>query len=67
MLIYLQLIDNPRDKATFEDLYYRYRGLMFHTANKILRNRDDAEDAVHQAFLSIAEGNFFQRTYKFFY
>jgi len=54
MLIYLQAIDSPEDRTRFEALYTAYRGLMFHVANRILQNDQDAEDAVHMAFLSLA-------------
>ena len=53
MLIYLQMLETPEEQSKFELLYRTYRGLMFHVANKILNNEHDAEDAVHQAFLSI--------------
>ena len=55
MLIYLQLIDSPEEKSRFEELYITYRKLMFHVAKGILGNDQDAEDAVHDAFLSIAK------------
>lgn len=55
MLIYLQMIDEPADRSKFEQLYIDYRQLMFRVANKILRNEHDAEDAVHQAFISVAK------------
>ena len=55
MMIYLQMIDTPEDRSKFEFLYIEYRGLMFHVANKILHNEQDAEDTVHQAFLKVAE------------
>lgn len=55
MLIYLQALDSPEDRMRFESLYTAYRGLMFHTARRILNNDQDAEDAVHMAFLSLAE------------
>ena len=55
MLIYLQMMEDPSDKSKFEQLYICYKQLMFHIANKILKNEYDAEDAVHQAFLSIAK------------
>lgn len=55
MIIYLQMIDAPEDKHKFEVLYTEYRGLMFYIANEILNNKQDAEDAVHTAFVSIAE------------
>ena len=55
MMIYLQMIDTPEGRSKFEQLYLEYRGLMFHVANKILHNEQDAEDMVHQAFLKVAE------------
>lgn len=55
MLIYLQLIDDPRDRSKFERLYHKYRRLMYHVAYKILGNDRDAEDAVQEAFLTIAK------------
>jgi len=55
MLIYLQLIETEEDKSKFEQIYLEYRGLMFHTAYKLLRHEEDAEDAVHHAFIKIAE------------
>ena len=55
MLIYLQMIETQQDKGKFEKLYHAYRGLMFGVANRILRNEKDAEDAVHEAFVSIAK------------
>ena len=55
MLVYLQAMDSPEDRTRFEALYRAYRGLMFHVANRILRNPQDAEDAVQQAFLALAE------------
>ena len=55
MLIYLQMFDTPKDRSKFEQLYLEYRGLMFYVADQILHSEPDAEDAVHQAFLSVAE------------
>lgn len=53
MLLYLQTLETSDDKAKFESLYRTYCGLMVAVAMKITGNRADAEDAVHQAFLSI--------------
>lgn len=53
MLVYTQMIDCPEDKTKFEQLYLTYRGLMYNVAFQILHNEHDAEDAVHQAFLSM--------------
>lgn len=55
MLIYLQMIETPEDKSKFEYIYENYLGLMHHVAFQILNNTQDTEDAVHQAFVSIAE------------
>lgn len=55
MFIYLQMIDSYEEQSKFEKIYLTYRGLMFHVANKILINEQDAEDAVGQAFVKIAE------------
>ena len=55
MLIYLQMIESPQQQSAFEEIYLAYRRLMFHIANNILNNAVDAEDAVHNAFLAIAE------------
>jgi len=55
MLIYLQLIETEEDKSKFEEIYAEYRNLMFFLANNRLHNKQDAEDAVHQVFVKIAE------------
>lgn len=55
MMIYLMMIDSPQDRSKFEKLYREYRGLMYQVAYEILHNEQDAEDAVHQAFVKIAE------------
>ena len=55
MLVYLQLIETEEDKSKFEELYTEYRDLMQYLAYKRLKNKQDAEDAVHQVFVKIAE------------
>ena len=55
MLIYLQMIETEEEQSKFEVIYHEYFPLMFHIAYQILRHQQDAEDAVHQAFVSIAE------------
>ncbi len=55
MLIYLQMIDEPQDKHKFVKVYEAYVKLMFYVANEVLHNSHDAEDAVQQAFISIAK------------
>lgn len=53
ILIYLSMIDEPENRSKFEEVYTRYRSLMYLAAYRILQNSYDAEDAVHQAFVSV--------------
>ena len=55
MLIYLQMIETDEDKSKFEAIYEEYRGLMYHVAFERMQHEQDAEDAVHHAFMKIAE------------
>lgn len=55
MLIYLQMIEEPRDKRKFQRLHDRYLGLMLFVARRVLGNEQDAEDAVQEAFCAIAK------------
>ncbi len=55
VIAYLQMMETPEEKHKFEILYQEYRGLMFRIAKGILHSVEDAEDAVHTAFVSIAE------------
>ena len=54
-MLYLQMLPSPSEKDKFEQLYTLYRGLMFYVARRILPGEADAEDAVHNAFVRIAE------------
>ena len=51
MIIYLQTIEDPGDRAKFAELYERYRAYMLKIADEILKNPFDAEDALHNAFM----------------
>lgn len=55
MLIYTLAIVKPADRPKLERLYLEYRSVMFCAANEILHNEHEAEDAVQQAFMKIAE------------
>lgn len=55
MLVYLQMLEDPEEKSKFEIIYTQNRDLLFRIANGILHNTQDAEDAVHQAFVKLAE------------
>lgn len=55
MMIYMAMIDDLNDRKKFEHIYVTYKGLMFYVANQILKNNEDSEDAVHNAFIAIAK------------
>ena len=55
MLVYLQVIETQEEQEKFEVLYMEYRNIMIQIASKILNNDFDAEDAVHNAFVTIAD------------
>lgn len=44
-----------QEEAKFEELYFAYRHSMFYVAYDILHNHHDAEDALQDAFTSIAK------------
>ena len=54
LLFYLSMLDSPEDSEKFERIYLTYREQMLRIASKILKgNHHDAEDAVHDAFVSL--------------
>jgi RNA polymerase sigma-70 factor (ECF subfamily) len=53
--IYIASIETPDDRNKAEQLFKKYKDMMFNVANKKLRNNSLAEDAVHNAFVKIIE------------
>lgn len=51
---YLAILETDEEKSKFEELYIKYKKNMYSVAYSILHNVEDSEDAVHQAFLTIA-------------
>ena len=48
------MLNSEEEKNKFEYLYETYRNAMFNTAYKILNNKHNAEDAVHDSFVRVA-------------
>lgn len=57
LALYLAYLDDENDKILFEDMYLSYRKQMVTFAVTILGNEDDAQDAVGDVFLRIAQKN----------
>ena len=57
LAFYLSLIENESEKKKFEDVYLAYRKQMFILANSILKNKQDAEDIVHDVFCYVASSH----------
>ena len=55
LMFYLTLIDGEENKSKFETIYYEYRERMYYAALDVVHNNEDAEDAVHNAFIGIAK------------
>ena len=55
MLVYLSMIETDENKTKFEQIYIQYRDLMYYIAYRRLHHVQDAEDAMHHAFVKIAE------------
>lgn len=55
MLLYTQTIEDPRQARQFEDTYTACRGRLLALARRRLSAQADAEDAVQQSFLALAE------------
>ena len=53
-IIYADIIDDPIHLARFEHIYEKYYKQMFFTANRILNDDYEAEDALQDAFIGIA-------------
>jgi RNA polymerase sigma-70 factor (ECF subfamily) len=51
--LYLAMLDNEQEKQTFTRIYERYKATCLHVALQITKDYALAEDAVHNAFLSI--------------
>ena len=55
LALFLTYLDDENDKRLFEEMFYSYRKQMLSFSISILKNKDDAEDAVHNVFLRIAQ------------
>lgn len=55
LALYLSALETQEDKDKFEQLYLQYKQDMYKAAFYVLKNELDAEDAVHQSFLKIAD------------
>ena len=53
LIMYLSLIDNEEDQSAFTDIYNSHYKQMFYLAKSITHNDADAEDVVHDTFMTI--------------
>lgn len=57
LALYLAYFDDDNDKGFFEEIFNSYKKQMVTLATSILKNSSDAEDAVSEVFLCIAQKN----------
>ena len=55
LMLYMSMIDSSEEKRKFERLYLAHKQTMYYVALGILKDVQEAEDAVHQAFLRIMD------------
>ena len=53
LTVYLSMLDTEQERKKMTDLYEEHKYALLHYAMKIIRNQEMAEDAVHNAFISI--------------
>ena len=57
LALYISMAETPEEKTLIEQLYNRYRQMMYKISFSILKNRFDAEDPVHNTFMGILKSN----------
>ncbi len=55
MFQYLLLLETDEEREFFTEIYEKYQNDMFRIANGILHNSSDAEDMVHETFVSLIQ------------
>jgi len=53
MLLFLSVLETQQEQGKFTLLYEKYRYLLWYVAKEILKDKDLAEDAVQEAFLTL--------------
>ena len=55
MLIYLMALDTEEERIKFVKLYEEYRNRMHYSASILLKSQIEAEDMVHETFLTLID------------
>ena len=55
LAFYISLVDDQEQQRVLETIYNNYKKQMLCIAMSVLKNKEDAEDAVHNVFLTIAQ------------
>lgn len=55
LAFYISLVDDQEQQRVLETVYNNYKKQMLCIAMSVLKNKEDAEDAVHNVFLTIAQ------------
>ena len=53
--VFIAALETESERSLFEQWYLRYRQTMYAVAYGVLNNKEDAEDAVHQTFVNLAD------------
>ena len=54
MFIFATLVNSEEDRSKLEQIYIKYKNLMYYIANDILKNSHEAEDVVQNSIIKIS-------------
>lgn len=54
MLMFATLVNSEEDRSKLEQIYIKYKNLMYYIANDILKNTHEAEDVVQNSIIKVA-------------
>lgn len=64
LLIYLALLENPEDEASFNEFYEKFQKTVYHIAYEHLHSKEAAEDCEQEVFMACAK-NFHNISHNF--
>lgn len=64
LLLYLALLENPEDEASFKEFYEKFRKTVYYIAYEHLKNEQEAEDCEQEIFTALAK-NFHNISHNF--
>lgn len=55
MIVFATLVDSEEERSKLEEIYIKYKKLMYYIANDILRDTHESEDVVQNSIIKVAK------------